>query len=105
MSAIRISRTDGSVEEVSAASVATTTDPASIAVEPPERRLVPLAAVMLRLELVGRKADLITIINAPGNEHAREQLMGAVDEGIYADDLLARSLIAMAGADPDAILA
>jgi hypothetical protein len=75
--------------------------------DPPEpvRRLVPLAVVMMRLKLLGREQALLDLLNAPGNEHARDELMEQVEQGIYADDPQARTLIALAGADPDRILA
>lgn len=71
---------------------------------PPElvRRLVPLAVVLARLEVLGTKEAVLSVLNA--NPDARSLFL-SLQEGIYADDEDARDIFAAAGADPDVILA
>lgn len=68
----------------------------------PEPHLVPLAVVLHRLILTGRLDAMLTVLQA--QPAARAQLL-AIREGIYATDAMARALLAVAGADPDVILA
>jgi hypothetical protein len=68
----------------------------------PERRLVPLALVLWRVEVLGATPALQAAIAA---DQATRQLLLKLEEGIYSDDAQARALLAGVGADPDLVLA
>lgn len=66
------------------------------------RRLVPLAVVMARLEVLGMKDAVLGVLQQVPDARAR---FLALREGIYADDADARAIFIAAGVDPDVILA
>lgn len=66
------------------------------------RRMVPLQAVMARLQLLGQLEAVRVVLNA--NPPARALFL-SIESGIYADDPQARAVLSAAGCDPDVILA
>ena len=70
---------------------------------PPPDALVPLSVVAERLKAAGVWEAIVALVFDPANRSALADLI-MVQQGIAANDPVARALISAAGADPEVVL-